>query len=193
MPGVVLCGGLSSRMGSDKGLLTRQSETWAQLAAQKLLQININTVLSVNEEQVAGYLSFFPATQLIKDDKSIDVRGPLLGLLSVHMQFPNEDLFVLACDMPLMETSIMELLLPHSANRTADAYVFTNDGVYEPLCGIYTAAGLSRVLQLQKTKQLAKHSMKYVLELLHTFTIPLTEDQKKYFRNINTHTELNGL
>ena len=193
MRAVILCGGQSSRMGSDKGLLKHQSDNWAQTAVQKFLQIDINAVLSVNEQQKRDYLPFFTGAQLITDNKSIDARGPLLGLLSVHVQIPGEDLFVLACDMPLMETGMLKLLLTCAADPPAEAYVFTNDGEYEPLCGIYTAAGLSRLLQLQNTKQLAKHSMKYVLKLLNTVAIPLTEDQKKYFSNINTHTELNGL
>ncbi|MEO6315532.1 MAG: molybdenum cofactor guanylyltransferase [Chitinophagaceae bacterium] len=193
MRAVILCGGESSRMGSDKGLLTYQSGTWAQTAAEKFLQINVNVVVSVNDQQKPFYLRLFPEHQLITDDKNIRVRGPLLGLLSVHTQFPGEDLFVLACDMPLMQTGILTLLLQHAAIVNAEAYLFTRDGFYEPLCGIYTAAGLSRVLLLQKTQQLAKHSMTFVLEELNTSSIPLTDEQKKYFKNINTHTELDGL
>jgi len=194
MIGIILCGGRSARMGTDKGLLTLQAATtWAQAAAAKIASLQLPVVLSVNEQQLAGYSTIFRPEQLIKDNSAIDVKGPLLGLLSAHALFPAEDWLVLACDMPLMETSILTLLLDTYKTQTAEAYVFTNDDVYEPLCGIYTAKGLSRISQLVQSHLLAKHSMKYMLEQLAVFTIPLAEDQKKYFRNFNAHAELNGL
>jgi len=35
--------------------------------------------------------------------------------------------------------------------------------------------------------------MKFMLEHLSAFHIPITENNKKYFRNFNAHAELNGL
>jgi len=193
LTGLILCGGKSERMGTDKGLLTLKANTWAQAAVAKIASLQLPVVVSVNEQQLADYSTILSPIQLITDNKSIDIKGPLLGLLSVHILLPGEDLLVLACDMPLMETSILTLLLDSYKTQSAEAYVFTNDDVYEPLCGIYTANGLSRILQLLQSQQLAKHSMKYMLEQLHTFTIALAENQKKYFRNFNAHAELNGL
>ena len=61
----------------------------------------------------------------------------MLGLLSCHFSFTSEDLFVVACDMPLMETVLLkELFNLYKNPPCADAYVFTNDGEREPLCGI---------------------------------------------------------
>jgi molybdopterin-guanine dinucleotide biosynthesis protein A len=193
MKGVVLCGGQSIRMGTDKGLLKLQAGTWAQTAVDKMAGLPLPVVLSVNEEQYNSYSTVFTIEQLVKDNETINVRGPLRGVLSVHAQYPDADLFVLACDMPLMETAVLKQLFRYYEMQTADAFVYTNDGVYEPLCGIYTAKGLSHIRGLQKTNQLLKHSMKYMLEHVNTFSIPLATDQKKYFRNFNAHAELKGL
>src|SRR5665647_1689309 len=109
-----------------------------------------------------SYLSVFKETQLIKDDDTLQVKGPLSGVLSVHVQHPNEDLFVLACDMPLMEAVMLnELMTQYRELPSADAYVFTNDGEPEPLCAIYSAKGLSHIVDLLKAKELTKHSMKF--------------------------------
>jgi len=193
MTGVILCGGQSARMGTDKGLLSLQDRTWAQTAMEKMIGLALPVVFSVNEQQFNNYAAIFPVNQLIKDNPVLDTRGPLRGVLSIHLQYPAEDLFVLACDMPLMETAVLKQLQAQFEKHAADAYVFTNDEAFEPLCAIYTAKGLSRILELQKNKQLLKHSMKYVLEQLHPVSIALTMDQKKYFRNFNAHAELNGL
>ncbi|HKZ66714.1 MAG TPA: hypothetical protein VJ111_10180, partial [Chitinophagaceae bacterium] len=73
------------------------------------------------------------------------------------------------------------------------AYVFTNEGEPEPLCGIYKTKGLSLVLNMLVSGQLIKHSMKFMLDHLDVLTVPATDDQKKFFRNFNAHAELNGL
>ena len=194
MTGLILCGGQSTRMGTDKGMLQKDATTWAQLAFNKLSALSIPVVLSVNQQQQTVYSNYFDPSLLINDDTNLSIGGPLHGILSVHDQFPLSDLLVLACDMPFMEEPILqELLTLYQQNKNADAFVYTNAEELEPLCAIYTAKGLVYILQLYRDNKLPKHSMKYMLEHINTFTTPLSDEQKKYFRNINTHAELNGL
>lgn len=194
MLGIILCGGQSSRMGSDKGLLKLEAKTWAQTAVDKIQALNIPVKISVNKQQYTDYAEVFSSNALINDDVSLEVKGPLLGLLSCHLAFPEEDLFILACDMPLMERSELESLYKHyKENPGADAYIFTNDGEAEPLCGIYTSKGLSIILTMLKKGELVKQSMKFMLDHLTVTKIALSDTEKKYFRNFNAHAELNGL
>lgn len=181
-------------MGSDKGLLANEARTWAQTAVDKLATLSIPVKISVNEKQQSDYVKVFAATDLITDDSRLDVRGPLLGVLSVHLQNSTADLFLLACDMPLMEPFLLkELYTFYRLHNIYDAYIFTNEGEPEPLCAVYTAAGLQKIITSLNNNQLQKHSMKYALSLLQVYSIPITEEQKKYFRNFNAHAELNGL
>ncbi|GGH03134.1 NTP transferase domain-containing protein [Pedobacter zeae] len=48
MLGIVLCGGQSLRMGTDKGLLIHQDKLWAQVAADKLSVLDLLVNFSVN-------------------------------------------------------------------------------------------------------------------------------------------------
>ena len=194
MLGVILCGGQSTRMGTDKGLLKLATTTWAQLTADKMKALQIPVVLSVNPAQVNEYSSFFDPSILITDDPQLDIHGPLRGVLSIHKLYPGEDLFVLACDMPLIEISILQQLVKQYAkNKDFDAFIFSNDNRPEPVCGIYTSKGLANILQQFETRQLTKHSMKFMLEQLNTLVTPLQEDQKRFFVNANSPAHLNGL
>lgn len=193
MTGLILCGGKSTRMGSDKGLLKVDATTWAQTAIDKMTSLSLPVVLSVNKEQLTEYASIFSSYQLIADSDLLKMKGPLCGLLSVHLQYPQEDLLILACDMPLMETALLKELISYYQQSMAEAYVFTNDGEHEPLCGIYKATGLANIFHLYQTGQLPKHSMKYMLEHIATEGIPIADEKKKCFRNFNAHAELNGL
>ena len=193
MLGVVLCGGKSSRMGTDKGLLKLEARTWAQTAVDKLSALHMPVVLSVNATQHHDYAAVFPPEQLVQDNDHLTIHGPLSGLLSVHLRFPQEDLLVLACDMPLMEAPIIEQLVAAYKINTHEVYLFSNNGEPEPLCGIYTAKGLAATIERYHNKQLLKHSMKFALQHLLVYTIPIEAGQEKYFRNFNAHAELNGL
>lgn len=194
MIGVILCGGQSSRMGTDKGLLKLHANTWAQTAVDKLAELQLPVVISVNKNQYDDYATIFSPHQLIIDNDSLQIKGPLAGLLSVHLQHHTEDLLLLACDMPLMETSLLkELVTIYNQDSAADTLVYINDGEPEPLCGIYKSSGLNHILHLYQTSQLPKHSMKFMLEHINTHFVPLTDDKKKCFRNFNAHAELNGL
>src|SRR5215212_9639839 len=99
MIGVILAGGQSTRMGRDKGLLKQNDVTWSEIAASKLALLQIPVFCSVNQWQLEVYSKIFLAGNLIVDDECIFVKGPLLGLLSIHQKFPDEDVLVLACDM----------------------------------------------------------------------------------------------
>jgi molybdopterin-guanine dinucleotide biosynthesis protein A len=193
MTGIVLCGGSSSRMGTDKGLLKLQAKTWAQTALDKLTAFQIPVVLSVNEQQYPAYAEVFSPEILMTDSRLLTIKGPLLGVLSAHVQYPQEDLLILACDMPLMQTNVIkELLTTASKHPIHDAVLFSNDGGAEPLCAIYRHTALALIWQMAIQDRLQKHSMKYMLDQINPFFIPLSSDNQISFRNFNAHAELNG-
>jgi molybdenum cofactor guanylyltransferase len=194
MLGIILCGGQSSRMGSDKGLLVHEAKTWAQTAYDKLTSLNIPIKFSVNDMQQSEYAKVFTAEKLIADNDLLAVKGPLLGVLSAHLQNPDDDLFLLACDLPLMEPNLLkELFALHQQSNNYEAYIFTSNKEPEPLCGIYTSKALKKITVLQKENKLLKHSIKFILSKLIVCEIALHDSQKVFFRNFNAHADINGL
>ena len=191
MTGVVLCGGRSTRMGADKGLLASSEGNWAQAAIGKMPGPGLPVVLSVNAAQYRVYAAVFPGLELIVDSPELPLAGPLLALLSIHEKRPAEDLLILACDMPLMQSSYLSGLIDQQRlHPEYDAYVFTNDGHLEPLCGIYTARGLALLMDTLLSGALRRFSMKHALERLNTFSIPLSAGEQIHFRNLNAPDDL---
>lgn len=163
-----MCGGQSTRMGSDKGLVKQGSLCWSEIAVSKLSTLGIPVVISVNRKQVDSYSKIFSSNELIVDVETIFVKGPLLGFMSVHSQLPGEDLLVIACDMVNLEKTVLQHLLSVYSQNDFDAYVFTTIEKVQPLCAIYTSRGLKRIYDLNLQKKLKKNSMMYVLECLNT-------------------------
>lgn len=191
MTGLVLCGGQSSRMGSDKGLLSASGITWAQIAWKKLSSVVSPVAVSVNKQQLHSYAEYFPEQKLIVDNDQLTVGGPLRGLLSAHMTMPEEDIFLFACDLLFMETIVFkELLAQKHLFSGQEAFVFTQQREAEPLCGIYTATGLAKILSAYHAGALGKQSMKHALEMLDTSVTKLPPTWQPYFKNINTFHDL---
>ena len=194
MTGAVLCGGQSTRMGSDKGLLKLHAGTWAQTAIEKLEKIGLPVILSINAKQQSDYQAVFPHRKLVTDQEDLAIKGPLAGIMSLHLAYPGEDLFVLACDLPLMDPRLLhDLLQCAPSGLSHHAYVYQNGTELEPLCGIYTAKALDKIYQLYNDNLLLRHSMKFMLSQLDVFTLPVKEPDQQAFRNFNAHAELNGL
>ena len=72
--GVVLCGGESKRMGSDKGLLQDNGKIWAEKISEKLKHQNIPVVISINRDQQAVYGKILNQEELVIDQ--LPMHGP---------------------------------------------------------------------------------------------------------------------
>lgn len=188
--GVVLCGGYSSRMGSDKGLLRQNGKSWAYLAYEKLEQITSEVFFSINPHQLREYRQIFPVGRLIVD--SIECKGPLAGLLSVHKSKPESDMLLLACDMVKMDVKTLKVLVEAYEQDEAkhDFYVFKNECEFEPLAGIYSNKGITKVFAQYSERKLTKHSMKHILENGNTYAIDSANSTA--FTNVNSPADLVG-
>lgn len=135
--GLVLAGGRSRRMGSDKASLERDGETQLDRAV-RLLRAQLDTVfVSARESQAGDPLrSRYPRIIDRYDD-----MGPVAGILSAMDEHPEAAWLVLACDLPNIDEETVGYLLDNaSAEHPSTAYVSVNDGLPEPLCAVYRPA-----------------------------------------------------
>lgn len=191
MLGVILSGGESSRMGTDKGLIQYQGKTWTQSAIEKIEQLGIPVVVSISSIQKENYERLPLGNKLIVDDSTIALKGPVAAVLNVHLKYPADDLFVLACDLPFIEFSLLhELYRSYLIKNLFQAFVYTNDEEPEPLCGIYTSKGIALIYDMYLAHTLEKQSMKYMLDQLSVYSIPIPGNKKKCFSNFNSPNDV---
>ena len=142
--GVVLCGGESRRMGRDKGLLERDGVPWAVRMAEKLGPFHLPVIFSVRPGQTPAYRAAIPEGDLLEDKP--DLAGPLNGLLSVHVTFPEKDILLMACDMlDLDEATIRDLIGVYRDSGYAYYGYQVGAGFFQPFCAIYTGMALAEV------------------------------------------------
>lgn len=195
MKGIVLCGGQSLRMGKDKGLLIGSKKiTWAQQAFSLLSKLDIEVALSINKTQYPVYKRVFISHQLVPDSRDLTIKGPLLGILTAHQEFPKDDLIVLACDMIEMTMEILQRLQQAYEQQPGyDAYIFKTTQIVEPLCAIYTAKGLKKMADKIKKAGLEKCSLMTVLDQINVHALTTEPEWKKAFCNMNTLSDLQAV
>ena len=139
--GIILCGGLSTRMGTSKALLPFGAETMLQRVVRLLSSVVSPIVVVAAAEQS---LPDLPADVIITRDEQ-QGRGPLEGLRAGLKALPEtvDSAYVTSCDVPLLVPDfarrMIDLLTDH------DIAVMEIDGFPHPLSAVYRRSTLPHV------------------------------------------------
>lgn len=182
--GIVLCGGLSTRMGTPKALLQFGAETMLQRVV-RLLGTVVDPIVAVAARDQA--LPQLPDATIIARDER-EQRGPLEGLRAGLRALPEsaDMAYVTSCDVPLLvpafATRMFELLEGY------DIAVMEVDGFAHPLSAVYRRAVLPHVESL-----LAKDKLRpvFLFDAVRTRRVQPDEMRSvdpdlKTLRNLNT-------
>lgn len=126
---IILAGGRSSRMGTDKADLLFQGQTFLEVQIQKGRQLGIRDIL------VSGYRGENCGARVVPD--RLKERGPLGGLEACLRQSAGEMCLVLSVDTPLVTVAVLKNMI--AAHRAAGRLItiLQHGGKQEPLIGVY--------------------------------------------------------
>jgi molybdopterin-guanine dinucleotide biosynthesis protein A len=137
--GLVLAGGHSRRMASDKALLRYGGEPQLERALGVLRVLGVPAWVSVRPDQT-GDPARARHPQVV--DRLPDA-GPAAGILAALQSAPHTAWLVLACDLPFLDAGVLARLLQGRAPAAlATAFRSARDGQPEPLCAIWEPASL---------------------------------------------------
>lgn len=177
--GVILSGGKSSRMGTNKSLLTIENKPVIEWIADELKTCTDRVVLITNEQKQYDFLQLETY-----GDRYMD-KGPLAGLESALYHVDADQFVVAACDTPLVNRQVYNFLLEQLGDYDATVPVFGQQ--LHPLAGIYKKSAMP-IIQHQLNKNNLKvrgffeHiEVNYIKEFSH---IPAST-VKNHFFNMN--------
>ncbi len=137
--GLVLSGGKSTRMGTDKGLISYHGMPQREYLYHLLDKVCTRTFISLRKEQLLG----LPKGMAVILDEDV-YKGPYNGLLSAHHAHPNAAWLVLACDLPLIDfQAITYLISQRNSKMLATAFSQKEDPLPEPLCALWEPHALA--------------------------------------------------
>lgn len=150
--GLVLAGGRSSRMGTDKAALIHpDGRPLARRTRDLLAQAGCESVvLSLRQEQeLPPGFEDLPAVEIVRDPQGT-AGGPLAGMIAAMNRSPDGGWLVLACDLPRLDLATLQhLLAARWPGEPLLAYRSEFDGLPEPLCAFYGPAALALLEQAQ--------------------------------------------
>ncbi|WOI39079.1 molybdenum cofactor guanylyltransferase [Alteromonas sp. CI.11.F.A3] len=121
--GVVLAGGLSSRMGEDKALLKRDERDMLTYTADLVSSLPIERLLiSRNEATTVSYQSNKYADNYKVVNDVVANIGPLGGIYSVAKQSNADALIITPVDLPLLRKDDLEQLIAKGTSAKRPAY-----------------------------------------------------------------------
>ena len=126
---MVLAGGRSSRMGSDKSDLPIGESTFLEW------QIRKGRELGITDIQVSGYQGACCSAPVTPD--RFPGKGPLGGLESCFRLARERQVLVLGVDIPLVPAEELERLVLRSREKQKKAVILRHRGKEEPLAGVY--------------------------------------------------------
>ena len=143
MLGLVLTGGHSKRMGTDKALIKINGITILDRTIDLLMNHSDQVFVSLRKDQeLESHRSKY---ELLFDDP--DFKGPIAGIMSAAKYEAESPWIIVSCDLPLLDDETIKQLLDMRA-KDKDATVFLDEEVgIEPLCAIYEPALLQKLQQ----------------------------------------------
>lgn len=137
---LVLIGGKSQRMGSDKAQIQyRKGVSEADRLATACRAAGLEVFFSVATATASDYEPAIP-------DRFVDL-GPMGAIASAFLHDPQSAWLVLACDLPLLEPShIQDLIAGREPARYATAVQGAQQAFPEPLIAIYEPRAYPRLL-----------------------------------------------
>lgn len=176
--GLVLVGGKSTRMGSDKSELNYFGKAQKEVAKDLLENSNLETYFSV--EKVSENTA--EASKEIHD-KFLNL-GPFGGICSAFQKDPNAAWFVLATDVPFIDAAIIKLVLEkRNPSKVATAIKGKGKDFPEPLVTIYEPKAYPILLQYLAQGYSCPRKM------LINSEVEIIEIEDDFIRNINTPEE----
>jgi molybdopterin-guanine dinucleotide biosynthesis protein A len=182
--GIILAGGQSSRLGTDKAFIKIGNKTLIENTYEVITDYCKEVLISANNH--TGHS--FPEQRIIPD--YIPGLGPIGGIYSCLKHSGTENNLVVAVDIPFINKGLIQFLISDMADAELIIPI-SGDGKAEPLCALYKKSVLPHL-----EKMIAKKDLK-VQNLTHyckSKKLPVSHKQGFYhdrlFYNINTPDDL---
>ena len=184
--GIILAGGKSRRMGSDKGLMMFKNKTLVENAIDILKPLCNEIIISSNNDEYKKF-GFSVVNDVIKD------IGPIGGIYASLLKSKTLYNIVIPCDMPFITTDLLLYMLEFT-RESFDVIVPVSEKGLEPLTVV-----ISRNILPTIEEQIESNNLK-IKNLYHKSNLKTIEIQQNsplykpnLFDNINRPEDYNKI
>jgi molybdopterin-guanine dinucleotide biosynthesis protein A len=182
--GIVLAGGQSSRLGTDKSFINVNGQSLIEHVVAKLTRLSDDVIIVTNSPDEYDHLE----TRLVGD--IYPGKGALGGIYSGLRAAANAYSLVVACDMPFLDLNLLRYMIILA--REHDVVIPRIGGLTEPLHAIYSKNCLEPIDRL-----LARGGLKIIdffsevrVRYVKEDEVDIFDPQHLSFFNVNTPNDL---
>lgn len=180
--GIILAGGKSSRMGTDKGFLLLKNKPFVQYSIDALTPL-VSEIIIVSDNSDYDVFGFKRIADITKN------AGPVAGICSGLEASTTDYNLILSCDIPLIKSQILEKLI-NNIDDTSQIIQVESKGKSMPLIALYkkeVANTFNTFLQNDERR------LRVAINSCKSKNIVLDEEDAFTTINVNTQTELKAL
>ena len=126
---IIVAGGKSQRMGTDKRMLLFGERRLLESAVEKAKALSEEVILVLSEP-----IEIDCQVKIVFD--KLKGHGPLIGLYSGLLETRKKKALLLPCDMPLATVEFLRSLISQAEDY--DITIPKHRGIVEPLCAVYS-------------------------------------------------------
>ena len=179
--GLVVCGGKSSRMGTDKSMLTYEERPQRYHVYEMLHSLCETVLISCNEEQSG---SIEQGYDFLTDHPAYNDMGPMAALLTAFTRFPRKNILFTGCDYPFLTIVDLRHFSTHCKGEAAVSFYNEQENIYEPLLAWYPYASFGQLKKMQEAKE---YSLQHFLKVSRA--VKFYPANKKSMTSIDTHED----
>ncbi|MCH7523564.1 MAG: molybdenum cofactor guanylyltransferase [Bacteroidetes bacterium] len=180
--GIILAGGKSSRIGSDKGFLVLNEKAFIQHIIEAMQPL-VKDIIIVSNNPDYDILNLKRVNDLIENS------GPLAGIYTGLHHSNTENNLVLSCDVPLINTETLKKLTTNIEEHI-DVIQLESQGKTMPLIAMYKKHCKNKFLKLL---QKGERRLRFAVKQCKVESIVLNKELEKFTVNINTQCHLRDL
>lgn len=180
--GIILAGGKSSRMGTDKGFLLLNDKPFVQYSIDALKPL-VSKIMIVSDN------TDYDVFGLKRIDDNTKNAGPVAGICSGLHASSTEYNLILSCDIPLINSEILQKLIDNIDDDSQIIQV-KSQGKSMPLIAIYKKDVANTFNALLKNNE---RRLRVAIKNCKSKNIILEKEHEFSTMNVNTQNELKAV
>lgn len=171
---IVLAGGRSRRMGTDKSMLPVDGRPMIEHICRQLRGTFTRVLISANDTAKFSFLGLDVVADRVPD------QGPLMAVASALDASQSDLNLIVSCDVPRIKLAVVRRMLAEADG--ADLVVpITSDGKEQPLFAVYRKSALRH---MDRALALGARRVRDIYDLCRVRFLEL--DDADWFANLNT-------
>lgn len=180
--GIILAGGKSSRMGTDKGFLVLKNKPFIQYSIDALKPL-VSKIMIVSDD------TKYDAFGIKRIDDSTKNAGPVAGICSGLEASSTPYNLILSCDIPLINSEILQKLID-GIDDSSEIIQIESQGKTMPLIALYKKHVKNTFNEFLKADE---RRLRIVINSCETKNIILEKKYEFSTMNVNTQNDFKAL